>query len=149
MWQTKLSHQQWYRKQVNTVVCICWTCTQASATKRILSPGILLLPTFQITYSSTIVHICANWKRHSVFHGEQYVCQSRDSKENQPFTIRATAITTLFAANVPEKVIKERTGHCSLEGLWMYEQSTEIQHQAASKSVMSINNNINFQTTIQ
>ena len=36
-----------------------------------------------------------------------------------------------FQANVPEKVIQERTGHCSLELLWMHERYTQ-NHSAAS-----------------
>ena len=38
----------------------------------------------------------------------------------------------MYHSGVPEKVIQERTGHRSLEGLRSYERSNEQQHQAAS-----------------
>ena len=32
-------------------------------------------------------------------------------------SLRATGATQLYTANVPEKMIQQRTGHCSLKGL--------------------------------
>ena len=39
----------------------------------------------------------------------------------------------MYECGVPEKLIKERTGHRSLEGLRSYERSSIQQYQAASK----------------
>ena len=36
-------------------------------------------------------------------------------------SLRATGASELFEAGVPEKIIKERTGHRSLEALRLYE----------------------------
>ena len=45
-------------------------------------------------------------------------------------SLRATGATALYEAEVPEKIIQEPTGHRSLEGLRMYERTSEKQHQA-------------------
>ena len=47
-------------------------------------------------------------------------------------SVRATGASELFEAGVPEKIIKERTGHRSLEALHLYERTTKKQHQAVS-----------------
>lgn len=47
-------------------------------------------------------------------------------------SLRATGASELFEAGVPEKIIKERTGHRSLEALRLYERTTRDQHQAVS-----------------
>ncbi len=47
-------------------------------------------------------------------------------------SLRATGASELFEAGVPEKIIKERTGHRSLEALCLYERTTRDQHQAVS-----------------
>ena len=59
-------------------------------------------------------------------------------------SLRATAATALFQADVPEKVIQERTGHRSLDALRKYERSTERQHGAASK----IRNEVDYQKAL-
>ena len=38
-------------------------------------------------------------------------------------SLRATGATRLFEANVPEKLIQERTGHRSIDALRMYERT--------------------------
>ena len=43
----------------------------------------------------------------------------KGSKSNR--SLRATAATQMFQEGAPEKVIQERTGHRSLEGLRLYE----------------------------
>ncbi len=45
-------------------------------------------------------------------------------------SLRATSATELYAAEVPEKIIQEQTGHRSIEGLRLYEQaaSSRFQH---------------------
>ena len=62
-------------------------------------------------------------------------------------SLRATAATVLFKANVPEKVIQERTGHRSLDALRKYERSTERQHDAASK-ILAIRNEVDYQKAL-
>ena len=47
-------------------------------------------------------------------------------------SLRATGATELYKKGVPEKLIQERTGHCSLESLRTYERTSEEQHKAAS-----------------
>ena len=47
-------------------------------------------------------------------------------------SLRATAASEMFARQVPEKLIQERTGHRSLEALRTYERSNEEQHRAVS-----------------
>ena len=52
-------------------------------------------------------------------------------------SLRATAASRLFANNIPEKVIQEKTGHRSLAGLRAYERVTTEQDQAVSKVLES------------
>ena len=47
-------------------------------------------------------------------------------------SLRATSASEMFAHQVPEKLIQERTGHHSLEALRTYERSNEEQHRAVS-----------------
>ena len=55
-------------------------------------------------------------------------------------SLRATAATQMFQQGAPEKLIQERTGHRSLEGLRSYERCSENQHRALS-IVLSSNRN--------
>ena len=50
-------------------------------------------------------------------------------------SLRATAASRMYATNVPEKLIAEKTGHRSLAGLRAYERTTIIQEQAVSKTI--------------
>ena len=50
-------------------------------------------------------------------------------------SLRATEATVLFQANVPEKIIQERTGHRNLKSLRQYERTTLEQHQEVSMIV--------------
>ncbi len=52
-------------------------------------------------------------------------------------SLRATGATMLYEAAVPEKIIQERSGHRSLEGLRTYELSSQKQHQAVSNILSS------------
>ena len=52
-------------------------------------------------------------------------------------SLRATGATELYAAEVPEKIIQERTGHRSIEGLRLYERTSDKKHQADSNSLSS------------
>ena len=59
-------------------------------------------------------------------------------------SLRATGASKLFAAGVPEKIIKERTGHRSLEALHVYERTTSVQHQAVS-TILGSSKQVTFQ----
>ena len=47
-------------------------------------------------------------------------------------SLRATGASVLFQANVPEKIIQERTGHRSVKALRLYERTTGEQHRQVS-----------------
>ena len=51
--------------------------------------------------------------------------------------LRATGATRLFEANVPEKLIKERTGHKSLDALRLYERTSVDQQKSVSNLMCS------------
>ena len=53
-----------------------------------------------------------------------------DDKTNH--SLRATGATCLYSANVPEKIIQQRTGHQSLKSLRTYERTSDEQHLAVS-----------------
>ena len=48
-------------------------------------------------------------------------------------SLRASGITQMFQAGLPEKVIQDRSGHCSLDGLRKYERVSEEQQAEACK----------------
>ena len=50
-------------------------------------------------------------------------------------SLRAYAATELFQAGIPEKVIQDRSGHCTLEGLRKYERISDQQRQEACKAL--------------
>ena len=52
-------------------------------------------------------------------------------------SLRTTGATELYEAEVPEKIIQERTGHRSLECLRMYERTSDKQQQAVSNILSS------------
>ena len=52
-------------------------------------------------------------------------------------SLRATGATDLYTANVPEKLIQQRTGHRSLKALRTYERTTGEQELAVSKILTS------------
>ena len=49
----------------------------------------------------------------------------------------ATAATEMFRRGAPEKLIQERTGHCSIEALCNYERLDEVQHKAVSTMLLN------------
>jgi len=49
------------------------------------------------------------------------MCAAVQITGNTNHSVRATGTTALFSRNCPEKVIQQRTGHCSLKALCMYE----------------------------
>ena len=59
-------------------------------------------------------------------------------KENiSNHSLRASGTTQLFQSGVSEKVIKERTGHRSLEALRKYERTSDEQQVAVSEILTS------------
>ncbi len=52
-------------------------------------------------------------------------------------SLRATGATELYRAEVPEKIIKQRTGHRSVESLRKYEHTSTTQHQAVANILSS------------
>ena len=52
-------------------------------------------------------------------------------------SLRATAITRMFNAKVPEKIIAEKSGHRSMAALRSYEHTSYEQEQAAGRAIVS------------
>ena len=52
-------------------------------------------------------------------------------------SLRATGVTSMFQANVPEKIIQKTTGHRSVEALRSYERISVNQYKSVSKVLMS------------
>lgn len=50
--------------------------------------------------------------------------------------LRASGASEMFDSHVPEKVIQDFTGHCSLKALRQYEKVSAVQKQAASNILM-------------
>ena len=59
-------------------------------------------------------------------------CEEAGIQKRTNHSLRATSTTLMFKGGVPEKVIQERTGHRSLEGLRKYEHTSPEQHIAAA-----------------
>ena len=56
-------------------------------------------------------------------------CAKAGLEKKTNHSLHITATIVLFQANIPEKIIQERTGHRSLETLRMYEWSMQQQQQ--------------------
>ena len=56
-----------------------------------------------------------------------------DGKSNH--SLRVTSATTMLDAGLPEKVIMDRTGHHSLDGLKPYARTTDLQQQQLSSTM--------------
>ncbi|XP_064384924.1 zinc finger MYM-type protein 2-like isoform X2 [Halichondria panicea] len=65
------------------------------------------------------------------------ICAQGGIELKSNHSLRATGATELYNAGVPEKIIKERTGHRSLESLRMYERTSDKQHHAVSRILSS------------
>ena len=69
-----------------------------------------------------------------IFH---LMCKQAGIKGNKlNHSLRATGATQLYESVVPKKLIQERTGHCSLEALRVYERMN-VQHKAVSSILLS------------
>ena len=72
-------------------------------------------------------------------------------------SLRATAATDLFHANVPEKLIQERTGHKTVQALRVYQHTTDDQQKAVSEvlssttkqSFLQVKDSHNYQPHVQ
>ena len=53
------------------------------------------------------------------------------------YSLRAYGATTLYCANLPEKLIQERTGHQCLKGFWQYERTSDSQLVEVSNIISS------------
>ena len=62
-----------------------------------------------------------------------------DSTGKSNHSLRATAISRMFQSNVPQKVIKKRSGHLTKEGLASYEWTTAQQQKAVCKVLNDAN----------
>ncbi len=65
------------------------------------------------------------------------ICAQGGIELKSNHSLRATGATELYNAGVPEKIIKERTGHRSLESLQMYERTSDKQQHAVSRILSS------------
>ena len=59
--------------------------------------------------------------------------QASISGKRTNHSLRAFRITTMFQADLPEKVIQDRSGHRSIDGLRKYERISEEQQASACK----------------
>ena len=66
-----------------------------------------------------------------------------DGKTNH--SLRARGATHLFEANVPEKLIKERTGHKNLDALRLYKRISSEQQKSVSNLMCSSSKPNEFQ----
>ena len=66
---------------------------------------------------------------------DMHVCRRGHCWEDKP--LRATGATQLYTANVPQKIIQQRTGHRSLKSQYINERTTEEQQLAISKILTS------------
>ena len=97
-----------------------------------LSPWFCDVPVEKNTLQSKLKTMCA----HASIEG---------NKTNH--SIRATGASELFHANVPEKMIQERTGHRSVVALHTYERTAHSQHQAISYILLSAAPGCSYQSS--
>ena len=58
-----------------------------------------------------------------------------DTTNKSNHSLRATAISRMYQNSIPEKLIMERSGHLSREGLASYERTTPAQQKAVCKTL--------------
>ena len=61
------------------------------------------------------------------------MCTEAGFNNKTNHSLRATGVSVMFRANVPEKIIQKTTGHRSIEALRSYERISEEQHRVVSK----------------
>ena len=110
--------------------------------------------------SSMLVH-CPQFRLIQINHGfvqhpseriichlcSKYVCRSRNIRTQNKPQPAATGASELFEAGVPDKIIKETTGHRSLETLRIYEHTNKGQHKAIS-IVLSLSQRTTFKQAV-
>ena len=74
------------------------------------------------------------------------ICKEAGIEKKTNHSLRATGATAMFAAGVPEKMIKEVTGHRSSKALEIYERPTLPQKQALA-NVGSCHGNFGAEVT--
>ena len=65
------------------------------------------------------------------------ICLSAGIEGKANHSLRATSASRMFDANIPEKLIQERTGHRSLTALRLYERTSTQQNIAVSRILSS------------
>ena len=65
------------------------------------------------------------------------ICEEAEIPRRTNHSLRATGATALLQSNMPEKIIQKTTGHSSIEALSTYVWTSEEQHVAVSKVMMS------------
>jgi hypothetical protein len=68
--------------------------------------------------------------------------EAKLSKHATNHSLRATGATELYRCGVPENIIKERTGHKSLDGVRAYERTTVEQQRAVSRILTDANRSV-------
>ena len=63
-------------------------------------------------------------------------------------SLRATGVSDLFQAGVPDKIIKERSGHLSMDGLHQYQRTTSEQEENVLKVLASGSSYVSIQQSI-
>jgi hypothetical protein len=58
-----------------------------------------------------------------------------NAEKRSNHSLRATEISRMYHNNVPEKLIMERSGHLSREGVSSYEQTTQVQQKAVCNTL--------------
>ena len=69
-----------------------------------------------------------------------------DTENISNHSLRATAVTRMYEAGIPEKQIMERSGHLSLSGVRNYERTTEAQVKHVSKLLSNSESTVNAET---
>ena len=64
-------------------------------------------------------------------------------------SLRVYGVTKLYNSNVPKKVIMERSGHCSMEGLRKYEWTNILQDVQACRALKSGHNKPASSTSVE
>ena len=84
-----------------------------------------------------MVYCTTYWKEYAKQNGQRNLSGGGISGRKTNHSLRATGVSDLFQAGVPEKMIQERSGHLSLDGLRQYQRTTLMQDEAVSRVLTS------------